>query len=80
VLLEEVKVPGLTIEEKVLQLKDLEAADEVCLTSTTREVLPVISIEGLKIAQAHSVSDRLREGFKHYVASYISQHRGAVRV
>jgi branched-chain amino acid aminotransferase len=80
VLLEEVKIPDLTIEEKVLQLKDLEAADEVCLTSTTREVLPVISVEGLKIAQAHSVSDRLREGFKQYVASYVSQHRGAVRV
>ena len=51
VLLEETKVAGLKIEEKVLQLKDLEAADEVCLTSTTREVLPVISIDGLKISQ-----------------------------
>src|SRR4029077_2890378 len=44
VLLEEVQVPGLKIQEKVLGLKDLEAADEVFLTSTTREVLPVLSI------------------------------------
>src|SRR4029077_2789782 len=42
VLLEEVKVPGLTIEEKDLRPEDLEASDEVFLTSTTREVLPVL--------------------------------------
>ncbi len=80
VLLEETKVAGLTIEEKVLQLKDLEAADEVCLTSTTREVLPVISIDGLKISQASAVTGRLRDGFKQYVASYVAHHRSAVRV
>ncbi len=80
VLLEEAKVAGLTIEEKVLRLKDLEAADEVCLTSTTREVLPVISIDGLKISQASAVAGRLRDGFKQYVASYVAHHRSAVRV
>jgi branched-chain amino acid aminotransferase len=80
VLLEEAKVAGLTIEEKVLQLKDLEAADEVCLTSTTREVLPVTSIDGLQISQASAVTSRLRDGFKHYVASYVTHHRSAVRV
>ena len=80
VLLEETKVSGLTIEEKVLRPADLEAADEVFLTSTTREVLPVISIDGLKISQSRTIADRLREGFQRYVASYVSHHRSAVRV
>ncbi len=45
VLLEEVHVPGVPIAEKTLRLGDLEAADEVFITSTTRELLPVLSIE-----------------------------------
>lgn len=80
VLLEEVKVPGLTIEEKVLRPEDLEASDEVFLTSTTREVLPVLSIEGLKIAQARAVAERLQSAFKENVASYVLHNRHPARV
>jgi branched-chain amino acid aminotransferase len=80
VLLEEIKVPGLTIEEKVLRPEDLEAADEVFLTSTTREVLPVLSIEGLKIAQGRAVAEGLQAAFKQHAASYVSHHRRPVRV
>src|SRR6185295_19043717 len=49
VLLEEVRVPGIAIEEKTLLLEDLTAASEIFVTSTTRELLPVASIEGLEI-------------------------------
>ena len=80
VLLEEVKVPGLTIEEKVLRLEDLEAADEVFLTSTTREVLPVISVDGLKISQKRAVADRLQSAFRENVTSYVAHHRRPARV
>ena len=80
VLLEETRVPGLTIEEKVLSPADLEAADEVFITSTTREVLPVISVQGLKIRQARAVAERLQTAFKQNAASYVSHHRRAARV
>lgn len=80
VLLEEISVPGLKIEEKVLRLEDLEAADEVFITSTTREVLPVIAIEGLKISQNRSVADRLQAAFKQNVAAYVEHHRRPARV
>jgi branched-chain amino acid aminotransferase len=80
VLLEEVKVPGITIEEKVLRPEDLEASGEVFLTSTTREVLPVLSIEGLKIAQGRAVSERLQSAFKENVASYVIHNRRPARV
>jgi branched-chain amino acid aminotransferase len=78
VLLEEVKVPGLIIEEKTLTPEDLESADEVFITSTTREVLPVESVQGLKITGAHAISDRLRTAFGQHAAAYTAQHRTGV--
>ena len=41
VLLGEIHVPGITVEEKTLLPADLESADEVFITSTTRDLLPV---------------------------------------
>ena len=80
VLLEEIRMPGLTIEERVLRPEDLESADEVFLTSTTREALPVVEIQGLKIAGGRKVSDRLQEAFSAHTAGYTAQHRRAARV
>ena len=45
-LLGEVGVPGIQIGEKALLPEDLESADEVFITSTTRNLLPVLQIEG----------------------------------
>jgi branched-subunit amino acid aminotransferase/4-amino-4-deoxychorismate lyase len=80
VLLEEVHVPGLTIQEKVLRPEDLEASDEVLLTSTTREVLPAESIEGLKISQHRTIARRLQSAFKENAAFYVAHHRRPARV
>ena len=46
VLLQELQVPGVRIMERSLSIADLEAADEVCITSTTRDLLPVREIGG----------------------------------
>jgi branched-chain amino acid aminotransferase len=77
VLLEKIHVPGSTIEEKVLRPEDFENADEVFLTSTTREVLPVCAIQGLKITGRREVADRLQAAFKEYVEDYVKAHSGA---
>jgi branched-chain amino acid aminotransferase len=77
-LLEEVRVPGLTVEERVLFPADLEAADEVFLASTTRELLPVISIEGLRIRRSRAVRDKLQAAFTAYVESYVAPRRRPV--
>jgi branched-chain amino acid aminotransferase len=74
VLLEKIQVPGYTIEEKVLRPQDFEGADEVFLTSTTREVLPVSSIHGLKVRGGSEVSNRLQRAFKEYVKEYVKAH------
>ncbi len=40
------KANGITVEERVFTVKDLNEADEVFLSSTTAEVMPIIKIEG----------------------------------
>ncbi|HEY4365378.1 MAG TPA: aminotransferase class IV [Bryobacteraceae bacterium] len=77
-LLEDLQVPGLTVQERVLLPPDLESADEVFLASTTRELLPVISIEGMRIQRSRSVRDRLQAAFSAYVESYVAPRRRPV--
>jgi branched-chain amino acid aminotransferase len=71
-LLEEIDVPGLTVVEEVIFTADLEAADEVFITSTTRDLMPVASIEGLEISQGHAVRDRLQQAFSAYTDKYVA--------
>jgi len=76
-LLEEIRVPGLRIGEKTLLPADLEAADEVFITSTTRELLPVVSIVGLHIRPGGTVREQLQQAFTAYVESYIASRKRA---
>jgi len=72
-LLEEIQVPGFAIAEKILIPKDLEAADEIFVTSTTRDLMPVASVEGLKIKGGRRVRDRLQEAFSSYTSKYVAE-------
>jgi branched-chain amino acid aminotransferase len=74
-LLEEIHADSLEIAEKTLFPGDLESADEVFITSTTRELLPVQSIEGLKIRRSSQTCDRLQRAFEAYVESYVAPRR-----
>ena len=74
-LLEEVHATGITIGEKILLPKDLEAADEVFITSTTRELLPVTSIEGLAVRQAGKAREAMQAAFSRYVDAYVAGRR-----
>ena len=71
-LLEEVHVPGYEVRERVLSPADLEKADEVFITSTTREILPVRSVEGLRIQQKGSAHRDLQAAFTKLVRDYVS--------
>jgi branched-chain amino acid aminotransferase len=70
VLLEEIRVPEIAISEKPLLPADLSSASEVFITSTTRELLPVVSIEGLPIKGGRAVCDHLRQTFSAHVNQY----------
>jgi branched-chain amino acid aminotransferase len=83
ILLEEVRVPGVTIGEKALLPADLSSASEVFVTSTTRELLPVSSIEGINLEglnanRASGALPLLRQAFSESVASYVNSRRNPV--
>lgn len=74
-LLEELRVPGLRVEERELTPSELENADGVFITSTTRDVLPVLEIDGTALAQAPKTISALRSALEQYRSSYVSQRR-----
>lgn len=69
-LLEEIRVEGIRVSERTLMLSDLERADEVFVTSSTRDLLPVSEIEGLTIRRSGSVCERLKRSFRDYLQEY----------
>lgn len=74
-LLHEIGVPGYTVTEKALSPADLERADEVFITSTTRNLLPVLEIEGRAIPHSGPACAALRTAFSAYVERYVSRHK-----
>jgi branched-chain amino acid aminotransferase len=79
-LVEEIRPKGMEIREKTLLPADLEKADEVFITSTTRELMPVVSVEGLKLRGGRSAVDRLQSEFSAFVGAYVSPRRRNVTV
>jgi branched-chain amino acid aminotransferase len=77
VLLSEIRVGGIDIVEKPLMPSDLETADEVFITSTTRDLLPVLQIEGRLLKQGNRARGPLQQAFSRYLREYVEQHRAA---
>jgi branched-chain amino acid aminotransferase len=78
VLVENIRAAGLKISEKTLMPGDLESADEVFITSTTRELLPVASIAGLKLRTVPSTGRaKLQDAFTGHVGVYVAARRAA---
>lgn len=75
VLLGAVQVPGISVGEKPLLPGELERADEVFITSTTRDLLPVLSIQRRPMRQAGNTRIALQEAFSRYVDAYVAQHK-----
>jgi branched-chain amino acid aminotransferase len=78
-LLEEIRVPGISAVEKTLLPKDLEEADQVFITSTTRDFLPVSHIEGLKVRNSGNVVAALTRAFEDYRAAYVARKSPLLR-
>lgn len=81
ILLEEIRpASGLRVSEKTLFPADLESADEVFITSTTRELLPVVEIQGLKLKGGSAACSALVTELKRYMQVYLSSRRASVPV
>ncbi len=72
-LLGEIHAPGVKVSERVLQPADLESAQEVFITSTTRNLLPVSEIEGRKVGGGEKALTALSNAFGEYVERYIQR-------
>jgi branched-chain amino acid aminotransferase len=75
ILLEEIRVPGLTLLERDITPEELESADQVFITSTTRNVLPVLEIEGRRLRQSPDALGKLRDAFERYQSEYSAASR-----
>jgi branched-chain amino acid aminotransferase len=80
VILGEIQATGITVGAKPLTPAELEGADEVFITSTTRDLLPVVQIEGKKVGRADFARQALAAMFAEYVRAYIMSHKGSAAV
>ena len=71
-LLSDARAKSVRVIEKPLSLADLERADGVFITSTTRDVLPVAEIEGLRVNKDRRVMDALQTAFAAYRERYVA--------
>ncbi len=74
VLLGEIDVPGIQIGEKDLTPAEIEGAEEVFITSTTRALLPVVEIEGRPLRHTGRTLVPLRDALAAYVDRYVAEH------
>ncbi|MEX2303978.1 MAG: aminotransferase class IV [Bryobacterales bacterium] len=75
IMLEEIDLPDAPVEESVLTVDDLYSAEEVFITSTTRELLPVHQIGERRISaggpSAWPVMEKLRAALTEYTRLYV---------
>lgn len=75
IMLEEIDLPDAPVEEAVLTLDDLYSAEEVFITSTTRDLLPVDRILERRLTQggpsAWPVMEKLRAALAEYTRQYV---------
>jgi branched-chain amino acid aminotransferase len=76
-LLELTKQAGMPIIERAIPKEELLTADEVFITSTTRQVQPVNQIEDHSWNAPGPVTQKFAQMFDDYVQQYINQASGA---
>ena len=74
-LCDEVNAPGYRVLEKDLSPAELEAADEVFITSTTRDLLPVALIEDRTTGRDGRARTALQAAFSNYVDRYLAERK-----
>lgn len=77
ILLSEVQVAGYRVSERTLTMDEFDNADEVFITSTTRDLLPVLSIDGRAMKNVGHVRPVLQAAFSRYADEYIATHKEA---
>jgi len=74
ILLEEIQAAGLSMAECELTPSSLEESDQVFITSTTRDLLPVLELDHQPLSQKPEALEALRNAFLAYRSRYIASH------
>jgi branched-chain amino acid aminotransferase len=79
VLLEIGPASGIAVDEPTLFLDDVYAADEVFITSTNRNVIPVTEIGGRRVGSAtQPIMQELEKAFTSYIRNYVDTYSAAL--
>ena len=78
ILIGETLVPGIHVRERTLAPCDLEQADEIFITSTTRNLLTVSQIEGRNVGRSDRVRGALEAAFENFVNHYVTRNKPVV--
>ena len=73
-LVDTIRVEGYQVREASLEVSDLQRADACFITSTTRDVLAVESIDNRPLKQDRVFVDRWRAAFVDYLTQYVATH------
>ena len=73
-LVDTVAVDGYQVSEATLTLADLRRADACFITSSTRDLLAIRSIEGEPLKQDPKFVEAWRLAFETYLDDYVRQH------
>ena len=74
VLLDEMSTAEFQFCERELLPNDLESSDQVFITSTTRDMLPVLSVDRKPLNQSPNSLDRIVDEFRRFRTAYITRH------
>jgi branched-chain amino acid aminotransferase len=78
VMLEELKLADAPVREAVLSVEDLLSAEEVFITSSTRELIAVERIQDRTLGRSSwPVMEKLRAGLRAYIRSYTAAQKAA---
>jgi branched-chain amino acid aminotransferase len=72
ILLEQLQIRGLIVSERELTPSDLEESEQVFITSTTRDLLPVLEVDNQPLAQKQDILARLQKAFSGYRDAYVA--------
>ena len=78
-LLNEVRVPGVRVIERTLRPEDLESADDVFITSTTRDLVGVSQIGDRNFSGSGSVRAGLLAEFRRYLTEYVESRQATFK-
>ncbi|MCA9608065.1 MAG: aminotransferase class IV [Myxococcales bacterium] len=78
VVMEAAREDGLTVEERLFFPPQLYSADEACITSSLREVIPVVRADGVVLGDGRPgpVTKRLHAAFRHRAEAILAAERG----